>query len=110
MMLAVDTRGEIVGAAGWSRDLEQPETARIRKVFVHPRCARQGIGSRLVQDAETRATAVGFPRLCVRASLNAVPFYRSLGYREDRIMPTTGSGGARLTLMYMIKHPAASAT
>jgi putative acetyltransferase len=74
----------IVGVGGWSPDGLEPDLAWLRYLFVHPQAARRGIGRRLVEQAEGSAHAAGRPRLHVWASLNAVAFYRALGYRRQR--------------------------
>lgn len=45
LMLALSPAGQIVAAAGWIAVPEEPGTARIRKVFVHPRWVRRGLAS-----------------------------------------------------------------
>ena len=106
LMLAISAAGEIVATAGWIEVPEEPGTARVRKVFVHPDWARRGLASRLVQDAERRALAAGFRRMVVRANRNAVPFYRKLGYQplRDGVMATPG--GIELPVTFMEKRGA----
>jgi putative acetyltransferase len=71
----------LVGVGGWSPDGLKRDIAWIRYLFVDPEAARRGIGRRLVEQAERAAQAAGRPRLHVWASLNAIGFYRALGYR-----------------------------
>jgi putative acetyltransferase len=101
LMLAVDRSGGVLGAAGWSAHEGEPMTARIRKVFVHPERAQQGLGTTLVLDAERRAAAAGYAQFAVRSSLNAVSFYRRLGYRsvESQSVPRPGDVRLPVTLM-----------
>jgi putative acetyltransferase len=109
VVLAIDGNGAVVATAGWIAVPEEPGTARIRKVFVDPTLARRGIGSSMVVDAERRAAAHGYPGLIVRANLNAVPLYASLGYapiREGR-MPTPS--GVALPVVFMEKRRPAQA-
>lgn len=63
------------------------DEARIDAVFVKPGYAGQGLGSSLVSQLETRARMMGLDKLTVISSLNAEPFYESLGYEpyDDRI-------------------------
>jgi putative acetyltransferase len=105
LTVAVSQAGAIVGTAGWIDVPDQPGTARIRKVFVHPEVARRGLATRLVTDAEQRALAAGARRLFVRANVNAVPLYERLGYRalESGVMATPD--GTDLPVLFMEKRP-----
>jgi GNAT superfamily N-acetyltransferase len=91
--------GELVGTAGWTPADDCGSQARITSVFVRPLFTRMGLGRRLVLDAEARARAAGFQRLCVRATLNCVGFFEKLDYdvtsygvqaiMSDQPMPVT---------------------
>jgi len=70
----------ILATAGWMAVPDAAQTARIRKVFVHPQMARQGLGSMLVRHVERQARWAGYRRLIVRANINAVGLYTRLGY------------------------------
>jgi GNAT superfamily N-acetyltransferase len=96
----------LVGCGGWSRrktlyggdawkersgelktaddSLLDPKTdaAKIRAFFVHPAWARRGIGGMILEACERAATAAGFKRLEMGATLTGVPFYRAKGYTE----------------------------
>lgn len=90
--------GRLLGSAGW---LAQPDgTARIRKVFVHPEAARQGVATVLVRAAEQRS---GRSRFVLRAYLGAVPLYRRLGYAEDVPGTMELPGGASMPVLFMRK-------
>lgn len=93
----------IVATAGWIETPEQTATARIRKVFVDPAMARRGLGSRMVRRAESEALRAGYRRLIVRANLNAVPLYETLGYvaTAEALMPVPG--GVELPVVMMEK-------
>ncbi len=56
------------------------EAARIRAFFVHPECARQGLGRRLLAHCEAAARAAGFRRAELMATLPGVPLYAAVGY------------------------------
>lgn len=58
------------------------EAAKIRAFFVHPKYARQGIGSMILQACEDAALAAGFTRLEMGATLSGVAFYKAKGYVE----------------------------
>jgi putative acetyltransferase len=93
--------GRIVASAGWVEVPEQASTARIRKVFVDPAMARRGLGSRMVRRAEDDARRAGHRRLIVRANLNAVPLYETLGYLATSQARMAVAGGLDLPVMMM---------
>jgi putative acetyltransferase len=74
----------LLGVGGWSPDSLEADLAWIRYLFVHPEAARRGIGRRLVERAERSACAADRPRLRVWSSLNAVGFYRAIGFLPER--------------------------
>ena len=89
--------GRLLGSAGWNA---QEGRCRIRKVFIHPDAARQGLATRLVQAAEGRS---GLGRFMLRAYLDAVPLYETLGYAaaEPQRMPLPG--GLSMPVLLMTK-------
>lgn len=64
----------------------------LRACYVVPDVARQGVGTALVTAIERLAKAMGLDRLALLASVNAEPFYASLGYesqgRTEHVLPT----------------------
>jgi putative acetyltransferase len=66
------------GPAGYG--VLNTDEARIDAVFVAPEHAREGLGSSLVGQLETRGQMMGLSELTVVSSLNAQAFYESLGY------------------------------
>jgi GNAT superfamily N-acetyltransferase len=93
----VEDAAVIVGCGGWSKhktlfggdhwtaredSLLDPrhDAAKIRAFFVHPDWVRRGIGSMILEACEKAATAVGFSRLEMGATLTGVPLYRAKGY------------------------------
>lgn len=100
LILARHPHEDLVATAGWLEFPERPQTARIRKVFVHPGWARRGLASALVRAAEAAAAQAGYPHLYVRANINAVPLYERLGYRAESrgVMP---AGREDLPVVYM---------
>ncbi|MBP0494158.1 GNAT family N-acetyltransferase [Pararoseomonas indoligenes] len=103
-MWVAEREGILLGSAGW---LPQADgAARIRKVFVHPDAARQGLATRLVQAAEERARAAGHARFVLRAYLGAVPFYESLGYVAERPGERPVGDGVILPVLFMRKDQA----
>ena len=101
IMLAFDNALGLVAMGGWIAMPEDATIGRIRKLAVHPAAARRGIGRRMVEDAERRARDTGCTRFIVRSSLNAVPFYESLGYRitGHGIVPTAAGIDIPMTMM-----------
>ena len=104
-----EIEGEIAGCGGWSRNsalyegsrvqlstaahtmAAGDEAAKIRAMFVHPRFARLGVGTQLMQICELAARRAGFKRLELIATLTGEPFYRKLGFMVidtiDLVMP-----------------------
>ena len=71
--VAVVRRADIVAFCS-RRDHE------IRSLYVDPDWARHGIGSRLLERAESAIAAAGHQRVSIGASLVGLPFYEARGY------------------------------
>jgi putative acetyltransferase len=100
----VAERGDrIVGVGGWSPDSLEPDVAWLRYLFVHPQTAGRGIGRRLVDEAERSAGAADRRRLHVWSSVNAIGFYRTVGYRVRRRARWPIQCGIELDYMLMTK-------
>jgi GNAT superfamily N-acetyltransferase len=69
---------------------------QVHAVFVHPGRHGDGIGRRLMEAVESEARARGERRLVLYASLTAVPFYETSGWRAVR---EHHDGNARLIVM-----------
>jgi GNAT superfamily N-acetyltransferase len=106
-----EAEGELLLCGGWScratsfggdaydrresRPLDpKREAARIRAFFVHPRCARQGLASRLLALCEGEAKAAGFVAAELVATLPGERLYARHGYvsAERRSYPLPGGG------------------
>ncbi len=115
-----DHAAEIVACGGWSKrrtlyggdqyagredSLLNPETdaAKIRAFFVHPDWARQGIGTLILDACEQAATAAGFTRLEMGATLSGVAFYRARGYSEIENQNVALGNGEQLPIVKMAK-------
>ncbi len=88
----------IVGCGGWSRrktlfganrghtsdadSVLDParDPARIRAFFVHPACARRGIGTALMNHCEQAAADAGFETMELVATLAGEPLYAASGF------------------------------
>lgn len=89
-----------VGVSGWSPDADRRDTGWIRYVFILPEATGSGLGRLLVRTAERAARDSGRRRFLLWSSLNAVGFYRRLGYRWVRraLWPV----GAGLEIEYVL--------
>jgi predicted N-acetyltransferase YhbS len=112
--------GAIVGCGGWSRrrtlfggDRGVPrddsqldplrEPARIRAFFVHPACARQGVGRLLMQACERAAIAAGFGTLELVATLAGEPLYAAFAFRAIERYELALANGLSLPAVRMTK-------
>jgi len=113
--------GQLIGCGGWSRrkalfggdqfasrDSEMlqagTEPGGIRAFFVHPDCARQGIGRAILSTCERDALAHGFQSLTLMATLPGVPLYEAEGYIQDQPFDLELGQGVILPLIKMNKH------
>lgn len=89
--------GRMVGCGGWTfRAAAVPgggptpaprldpdrDAAFVRAIYVAPESARRGVGSALMEQAESDIAGAGFARAQLVATLSGEPLYRKLGYRE----------------------------
>jgi len=58
---------------------------RIDTVLVDPAFFRRGIGSEIMRELEHIAQTHGLQHLVLDSTLNAVPFYRSLGFEGESV-------------------------
>jgi GNAT superfamily N-acetyltransferase len=114
------TNSGIVGCGGWSKrktlyggdqfaaredSLLDPagDAARIRAFFVHPKWARRGIGSRILEACEKAARGAGFTRLEMGATLSGVAFYQAKGYAALENLEAPLGNGETLSIVRMAK-------
>jgi GNAT superfamily N-acetyltransferase len=79
------------------------DAAKIRAFFVHPDWARRGIASLILQACEDAATAAGFHKLEMGATLSGVAFYKAKGYLEIENQQVPLSNGEILPIVKMAK-------
>jgi GNAT superfamily N-acetyltransferase len=79
------------------------DAAKIRAFFVHPACARRGLGTRLLEACERAAWDAGFRRCEMGATLSGVPLYERHGYRRVAEILVDLPGGERLPVVRMEK-------
>jgi GNAT superfamily N-acetyltransferase len=110
---------QIVAAGGWSRRatayggdhsagrdaaLLDPanDSARVRAMYTHPHYVRRGLGRRILDLCHAAATAEGFRRTELTATLAGAPLYRAAGYAPVRTFEDA-SGGAPVPLTVMTR-------
>jgi GNAT superfamily N-acetyltransferase len=79
-------RTTLYGGDRWSQredSLLDPQTdaAKIRAFFVLPQWARRGVGRAILHASEAAASAAGFTRFEIGATLTGVALYEAHGYR-----------------------------
>ena len=112
--------GVIVGCGGWSRrrslyggdvsrtgedELLEPQrdAARVRAFFVHPACARRGIGRSIMAACEQAIIEAGFRSVDIVATLAGEPLYASFGYTVVERYEIPMVGGMSLPVVRMTK-------
>lgn len=113
-------QGFLAACGGWSKrktlfgadrgpdrepELLDPRTdaAKIRAIFVHPDCARRGLGSQILERVEAEARAAGFHRYEMGSTLTGVPLYRLRGYVEVEDVAVPLKNGEALPIVKMVK-------
>jgi len=119
---AIDSQGkpEIVGCGGWSKrktlyggdqyagredSLLDPtqHAAKIRAFFIHPKWARRGIGSLILEACENAALEAGFTRLEMGSTLSGEAFYKAKGYAAIENQEVPLGNGEVLPIVKMEK-------
>jgi GNAT superfamily N-acetyltransferase len=112
----------IVGCGGWSfrktlfgsdhgphreTGLLDPavEPAKIRAIFVHPDCARQGLGTLILKHCEDAAQQAGFRSFEMGSTLTGVPLYLLKGYQRRENVAVPLPNGEVLPVVHMVKRP-----
>lgn len=75
--VAETTDGRIAGFGTF-----EDETGRLGLLYVHPEFGRQGVGRMLCNHIEREAVKAGFEEIWLDSSMNALPFYRAIGFEE----------------------------
>ena len=73
--VAADDEKSVIGFASLDRN-----TAEVASMYIDPAHVRRGAGRRLIRAIEEAAREANITRLEVTASLNAMPFYRAVGF------------------------------
>lgn len=115
----VNTR--LAGCGGWTP--RQPDYVRhlagnagqqardlptIRSLYIHPDFARRGIARKLMAVIEDAIAVADHDRIALSATLNAVAFYRRLGYRSVEPAVLRMPGGLQFVAVKMEKRLASA--
>ena len=123
-LVAETGASEIVGCGGWSKrktlyggdvwaaredSLLDPakDAAKVRAFFIHPNWARRGIGTLILEACEKAATAAGFTRFEMGATLTGVALYAARGYTVIENLEVPMGEGLSLPIVRMGKRVAA---
>lgn len=79
------------------------DAAKVRAIFVHPKFARQGLGSLLLAHVEAAAVTAGFRRFEMGSTLTGIPLYTLKGYVEIERIAVQLHNGEALPVVRMIK-------
>ena len=96
--LVAEMDGVIVGFA-----IAYLPNSELRACYVAPAGSGRGFGRALVNAIEDAARDAGRTHLDVRASTNAVPFYRIQGYAETARGQSTFDDGTKMPVVFMRK-------
>ncbi|GHC55177.1 GNAT family N-acetyltransferase [Neogemmobacter tilapiae] len=75
----------------------------VKGLYVHADVARMGIGTRLLEKAETEIFALGHDKIDLTAALSAKGFYRKHGYSSVQEKSWESRGGLEMTVLQMRK-------
>jgi len=112
--------GIFVGCGGWSNrktlfggnhtpnrsnDLLNPDedAAKIRAMYTHPKWARKGIGTFILELVEKEASNSGFKRCELMATLSGIHLYKSCGYKIDEEITYKSKKGNSVKMFKMKK-------
>lgn len=98
VLVAEDDDGRIAGYAQLN-----PREGIVQACYVDPDFNRRGVGRALMAAVEDEARAHGRTALLLDASLNAIAFYASLGWREEARAHHELAPGAWLDCAIMTK-------
>jgi GNAT superfamily N-acetyltransferase len=101
--------GQFAGCGGWTFERPGsgetvPRLAHIRHFATHPNWLRQGVGRSIYRRCEDFAYSAGVREFECLASLNAVGFYESLGFKTTANIQLTMGPGISIPTVLMIRH------
>lgn len=77
--------------------------SELRACYVVPEAARRGVGTAIVREIERIARQHALAELELLASVNALPFYETLGYRPEGQIQHILATGIRMAAIRMRK-------
>ena len=106
--MATTADGIVIGCGGWSRErpgteVAEPGTGHVRHVATHPGWIGHGIARLICETAADQALRCGITRLEAYAGLNAIGFYRALGFVAIGPMVYLLPGGAAYPSVHMTR-------
>jgi GNAT superfamily N-acetyltransferase len=101
-------RKTLYGGDGWTEREDtlldpQNDAAKIRAFFIHPAWARRGIGSKILEACEIAASAAGFTRYEMGATLTGAKLFGARGYIAVEKIEVPLKNGLSLPVIRMIK-------
>ena len=94
----VEVDGEVVGMG-----MLDVTSGQVDAVFVRPDAMGKGVGRAMMGFVEQQARELGLTQLCLDSTLNAAPFYRSVGFSGDAVSVYESPRGISLACIPMIK-------
>ena len=118
--ILAETASAIVGCGGWSKrktlygsdhwtgredSLLDPsrDAAKIRAFFIHPDWARRGVGTMILKACEDAASAAGFTRYEMGATLTGAKLFGGKGYVAVKPISIPLANGESLPVIHMEK-------
>lgn len=86
-----------------------PDEGVVEAIYVDPDYGRRGVGAAVEAALEAMARALELPGLMLEASLNSVPFYRAMGFRQEGLDHHELAPGVHIACAVMEKRLAAEA-
>lgn len=94
----IEVSGEVVACG-----MVNLENGKVDAIFVAPSAGRMGLGRQMMTHLEGMARGAGLTRLHLESTLNAVPFYRTLGFEGDTRAKYPSPRGFELDCILMEK-------
>jgi N-acetylglutamate synthase-like GNAT family acetyltransferase len=83
---------------GFATTVVEVDFLELVDLFTHPDWMRRRAASTLIDDVVVFATGLGISRISVIGNLNAMEFYRRVGFVAEGLVPTQFGKGLRMHL------------